>query len=43
MNVYDSENVFSELDIIESAGENIVTVSLPASETDRAVYISLAQ
>lgn len=40
---YDSKNHFSELDIIEKDGENIVTVSLPAAETNRAVYISLAQ
>lgn len=40
---YDSKNHFSELDIIEKDGRNIVTVSLPAVETNRAIYISLAQ
>ncbi len=45
-NVQDANNIkneFSELSIIEKDDENIVTTLLPASEKDRAVYISLAQ
>ncbi len=45
-NVLDSNNIknqFSELNIIEKDDENIVTALLPASEKDRAIYISLAQ
>lgn len=38
---YDCKSDFSELEVIEAGGENIVTVSLPASEKDRAIYISL--